>query len=133
MIYQEKLFTKEECDKIISYQNVYLDLIYRSAEPSIDLENRRIDNVGIILKGKKLGKFFNVWDIVNNSESEWMFEKLFNCNIKLLYVCSSNVIFISCLESDINVVSNTSTACASFANSSLKFSITFPILCILFQ
>ena len=29
MIYQEKIFTKEECDKIISYQNVYLDLIFR--------------------------------------------------------------------------------------------------------
>jgi len=78
MIYQEKIFTKEECDKIISYQNVYLDLIFRSKEPSIDLENRRIDNVGMVVKGKKLGKFFNVWDIVNDAESEWMFEKLFN-------------------------------------------------------
>jgi hypothetical protein len=78
MIYQEKIFTKEECDKIISYQNVYLDLIFRSEEPSIDLENRRIDNVGMVVKGKKLGKFFNVWDILNNNESEWMFEKLFN-------------------------------------------------------
>jgi hypothetical protein len=78
MIYQEKIFTKEECDKIISYQNVYLDLLFRDKEPSIDLENRRIDNVGMVVKGKKLGKFFNVWDIVNNSESEWMFEKLFN-------------------------------------------------------
>jgi len=78
MIYQEKIFTKEECDKIISYQNVYLDLIFRSKEPSIDLENRRIDNVGMVVKGKKLGKFFNVWDIVNDAESEWMFKKLFN-------------------------------------------------------
>jgi hypothetical protein len=78
MIYQEKIFTKEECDKIISYQNVYLDLLFRSKEPSIDLENRRIEQVGIVLKGKKLGKFFNVWDIVNDAESEWMFERLFN-------------------------------------------------------
>jgi len=77
MIYQEKIFTKEECDKIISYQNVYLDLKFRSAEPVIDLENRRIDN-GKVLRGKKQGKFYNVWDIVNDSESEWMFEKLLN-------------------------------------------------------
>lgn len=76
MIYQEKIFTKEECDKIISFQNIYLDLIFRSKEPSIDLENRRIEHVGAVIKSKKLGKFYNVWDIVNNSESEWMFEKL---------------------------------------------------------
>jgi hypothetical protein len=77
MIYQEKIFTKEECDKIISYQNTYLDLLYRSTEPSIDLENRRIDS-GKVLRGKKFGKFFNVWDISNDTESEWMFEKLLN-------------------------------------------------------
>ena len=77
MIYQEKIFTKEECDKIISYQNVYLDLTFRDKEPSIDLENRRIDS-GKVLRGKKMGKFFNVWDIVNDAESEWMFEKLLN-------------------------------------------------------
>jgi len=57
MIYQEKIFTKEECDKIISYQNTYLDLLFRDKEPSIDLENRRIDNVSMVIKGKKLGKF----------------------------------------------------------------------------
>jgi hypothetical protein len=78
MIYQEKIFTKEECDKIISFQNIYLDLIFRSKEPSIDLENRRIDDVGAVIEGKKLGKFYNVWDIVNNTESKWMFEKLLN-------------------------------------------------------
>jgi hypothetical protein len=91
MIYQEKIFTKEECDKIISYQNVYLDLIFRHKEPSIDLENRRIDNVGMVLDGKKLGKFFNVWDIVYDVESEWMFEKLLNWFSKVSNIkCNSN-------------------------------------------
>ena len=41
MIYQEVIFTKEECEKIISYKEVYTDLIWRSLEPAIDFENRR--------------------------------------------------------------------------------------------
>ena len=91
MIYQEKIFTKEECDKIISYQNVYLDLIFRGKEPAIDLKNRRIDNVGMVVDGKKLGKFFNVWDIVYDVESGWMFEKLLNWFSKVSNIkCNPN-------------------------------------------
>lgn len=78
MIYQEKIFTKEECDKILSYTKIYTDLPFRELEPNLDLDNRRINEFTKTENGKKLGKFFNVWDIVNDTESEWMFEKLFN-------------------------------------------------------
>lgn len=78
MIYQEKIFTKEECDKILSYTKIYTDLPFRELESNLDLDNRRINQFTKMENGKKLGKFFNVWDIVNDTESEWMFEKLFN-------------------------------------------------------
>ena len=78
MIYQEKIFTKEECDKILSYTKIYTDLPFRELEYRLDLDNRRINEITKVENGKKLGKFFNVWDIVNDTESEWMFEKLFN-------------------------------------------------------
>ena len=78
MIYQEKIFTKEECDKILSYTKIYTDLPFRKLEPRLDLNNRRINEFVKMENGKKLGKFFNVWDIVNDAETEWMFEKLFN-------------------------------------------------------
>ena len=78
MIYQEKIFTKEECDKILSYTKIYTDLPFRKLEYRLDLANRRINEFAKMENGKKLGKFFNVWDIVNDGESEWMFEKLFN-------------------------------------------------------
>jgi hypothetical protein len=75
----------------MSFQNIYLDLIFRSKEPSIDLENRRIDVVGEVIEGKKLGKFYNVWDIVNNTESKWMFEKLLNWFSKVSNIeCNPN-------------------------------------------
>jgi len=78
MIYQQKIFTKEECDKILSYRNIYTDLPYREAEPIIDLENRRIDQFIRLENGKKTGKFFNVWDIPNDEETHWFFEKIIN-------------------------------------------------------
>ena len=78
MIYQEKIFTKQECDKILSYTKIYTDLPFRKLESRLDLDNRRINEFVKMENGKKLGKFFNVWDIVNDAETEWMFEKLFN-------------------------------------------------------
>lgn len=77
-IFQEKIFTKKECEKILSYTEIYTDLIFRSKEPIIDYENRRIEQVVKQINGKNIGKFFNVWDIVNDKESNWMFEKLVN-------------------------------------------------------
>ena len=76
MIYQEVIFTKEECEKIIAYKEVYTDLIWRSLEPAIDFENRRIDHHTHTKGGKKFGKFFNVWDIQNDSNTLWVFERL---------------------------------------------------------
>lgn len=92
MIYQEKIFTKEECDKILSYREIYTDLPYRGAEDVIDLENRRIDQFIRLENGKKTGKFFNVWDIPNDKETHWFFKKIINwfSNISEIQIKDSN-------------------------------------------
>jgi hypothetical protein len=76
MIYQEKIFSKEECEKILSYTNIYTDLVFRSKEPNIDFEKRRIEHITKHTNGKNIGKFFNVWDIRHDEETHWMFEKI---------------------------------------------------------
>ena len=58
MIYQEKIFTKEECDKILSYTKIYTDLPFRKLESRLDLANRRINEFTKMENGKKLGKFY---------------------------------------------------------------------------
>jgi len=78
VIYQEKIFTKEECKRIIDFKNIYTDLPFREREKNIDFENHRIDQLVKIEGEKKFGKFFNVWDIKNDVDSEWMFFKLTN-------------------------------------------------------
>lgn len=78
MIYQNKIFTKEECEKIIEFSKTYTDMPFREMEKTIDKDNHRIDQLVKNLKDKKLGKFFNIWDIINDKNSEWMFDKLSN-------------------------------------------------------
>ena len=53
MIYQEKIFTKEECDKILSYTKIYTDLPFRKLESRLDLANRRINEFAKMENGKK--------------------------------------------------------------------------------
>ncbi len=75
--YQEVIFSKEECDKIINLHKDYsASPIHRKLEPIIDLENSRIDDVRINNKNEKLGKCFYVYDIPKNENTEWIFEKL---------------------------------------------------------
>lgn len=98
MIYQEKIFTKEECDKILSYKEIYTDLPFRKTEPVIDLDNRRIDQFIKLENGKKTGKFFNVWDIPNDSNTHWFFEKIIKwfSNISQIEVKDANYYPIGC-------------------------------------
>lgn len=78
MIYENKIFTKEECERIIEFSKIYTDLPFREKEKNLDKENHRIDQLVKKLEDKKFGKFFNVWDVVNDKNSEWMFNKLSN-------------------------------------------------------
>jgi hypothetical protein len=76
MIYQEKIFTEDECNKIINFSKIYLDLPYRQKEKFIDYSTHRIEHFFEKNSEKKIGKFFHVWDIQNDENSEWMFIKL---------------------------------------------------------
>lgn len=85
--YQEVIFTKEECEKIIKLHKNYPALeVFRKLELSIDIENSRINYVYRNEEGKKEGKAFFVYDIVRNEETEWLFEKLINWFIKVTNV-----------------------------------------------
>ena len=66
MIYQESLFTKEECDKIIGYSKTYTENIYQN--PSI-VNNRRTLN-------ENEGFGFDIFVILNEKNTQWVFEKL---------------------------------------------------------
>lgn len=89
MIYQEKIFTKQECDTIIGYSKIYnANPKLRSSEQFIDYKNNRIDSV-VIKGGEKIGKSFYVYDIMKDPNTEWLFDKLFGwfetvSNIKLI-------------------------------------------------
>jgi hypothetical protein len=77
MIYQEKIFTEDECNKIIDFSKIYnANPSLRKAEPNIDFKTNRVDSV-IYKNGEKLGKRFFAHDILRNENTEWLFEKLF--------------------------------------------------------
>jgi hypothetical protein len=66
MVYQESLFTKEECDKIIGYSKTHRENVYQ--DPHI-VNNRRTLNEAI-------GFGYDVFVILNEKNTEWIFEKL---------------------------------------------------------
>lgn len=67
MIYQEKIFTKEECDIIKNYHKKYTDL--KGWFPEKNLDGQRIKHP------KKLMSY-DVFLILNNEETKWVFSKL---------------------------------------------------------
>lgn len=99
MIYQEIIFTKDECDSIINYKNKYKSFVI-TPEWSV-LENTRTvyhkeNNYNGINKeiGTDWIKKYNVWDIPINDETIWFYHKIYNwfmdvSGIKL----NKNVIF----------------------------------------
>jgi hypothetical protein len=71
MIYQEKIFTKEECDKIITYSNTY-----KNTEGFFNKQHIKIADNRIV---SNTGRFsYNVYAIPNNKNTEWVFNKLLN-------------------------------------------------------
>jgi len=70
MIYQEKIFTKEECDTIIGYSHIYKNT-----------KGHFIDKVDVIdnrLQSKHGKLSYNVYVILNDEITEWFFNKLQN-------------------------------------------------------
>ncbi len=88
--YQEKIFSKEECDAIINFSKIYkASKERRVLEPKIDFETNRVEDIFRVSEdNKKYGKSFFVYDIIREEETEWLFVKLLNwfserSNIKL--------------------------------------------------
>jgi hypothetical protein len=76
MIYQEKIFTKEECDIIKKYGNQYsIDLTTRYKFNEI--HNGYIDGNRVIFKqNDEIVTSYETHIIPNNEETEWMFNKV---------------------------------------------------------
>jgi hypothetical protein len=70
MIYQEKIFTKEECDTIIGYSD-----IYKNTKEYFTNEVDVIDNR---LQSKNGKLAYDVYVILNDETTEWFFNKLQN-------------------------------------------------------
>lgn len=81
-VYEEiGFFSKEECDKILNFSKIYKteEMVRPSDVDNIDFETNRLDSkLGNDLTGKKYGKFYYVWDVWNDENSNWMFDKLIN-------------------------------------------------------
>lgn len=72
MIQQEKIFSKEECEKIINYSKL------ENNEPVFNFTNNKIGKYkdNRITFGKDAS--YNVYMLYNTLETEWMFDKLLN-------------------------------------------------------
>jgi len=68
MIYQEKIFSKEECERIINYSKL------EDNEPTF-IQNANIKYSNNRIKVKDIVSY-NVYKVYNTNETEWMFDKL---------------------------------------------------------
>ena len=83
MIYQEKIFTKEECDLIISYANPEMDI--KKYFNFTETVTAKLDNNKLKMGFKTS---YNVFVLLNDETNKWFFDKLTNwfektSNIKL--------------------------------------------------
>jgi hypothetical protein len=82
MIYQEVIFTKEECDNIINYKEKY-DSFLITPEWSLLNNSRTVYHKeknfnGMEVEfGKDWVKKYNVWDIPINEETIWFYDKIY--------------------------------------------------------
>jgi hypothetical protein len=74
MIYQEKIFTQEECDKILSYRFDYPNHIVTPNWSMI--EGTR--TVYLQVENLNWYKKYNVWDIPIDSNTSWFYEKIYS-------------------------------------------------------
>jgi hypothetical protein len=77
MIWQERIFSKDECNKIIEYSNLYPII-----EDKFNRDGKFIKNGDITIDGNRLTHrtsfSYNFYSIPNNDDTEWMFDKLIN-------------------------------------------------------
>ena len=95
MIYQENIFTKEECDRIINYKNKYESIIVTDPDSLIDNTRtvyHKEENYTPYFKflgktyengideetGNQWVKKYNVWDIPTNDETMWFYDKIYD-------------------------------------------------------
>lgn len=82
MIYQDIIFTKEECDRIINYKNKYHSFLV-TPEWSLINNSRTVYhkeenfNGSIFENGKDWVKKYNVWDIPINEETIWFYDRIY--------------------------------------------------------
>lgn len=69
MIYYEKIFDKDECNKIINYHKIYTDII--------DHYPKEFTNGNVISDDLESFKY-ETYVINNDSETSWFFDKLLN-------------------------------------------------------
>ena len=82
MIYQEVIFTKEECDAIINYKNKYHSFLVTPTWSLLDntrtVYHEEFDFNGVDKEiGKNWTKRYNVWDIPINDETYWFYDKVY--------------------------------------------------------
>jgi hypothetical protein len=88
MIYQEVIFTKEECDNIINYKEKY-DSFLITPEWSLLNNSRTVYHKeknfnGMEVEfGKDWVKKYNVWDIPINEETIWFYDKIYTWFISI--------------------------------------------------
>lgn len=88
MIYQEVIFTKEECDTIIDYKNKYHSFILTpelsllSNTRTVYHEEKNFNGVGYD-NSKDWIKRYDVWDIPINEETFWFYDRIYKWFSKL--------------------------------------------------
>lgn len=70
MIFQEQIFTKEECDKIIGYSKTYTNSDNYFSD-AVSVDNNRLKSVRNTFS-------YDVFVIKNDPNTEWFFNKLLN-------------------------------------------------------
>lgn len=72
MIYQDVIFTKEECDTIINYKNKYHTFLV-TPEWSVLKDTRTVYHESANNWLKK----YNVWDVPINEETLWFYDRIY--------------------------------------------------------
>lgn len=69
MIHYEKIFTKDECDRIINYHKIYTDISNHYPKEFLN---------GNVISDDLESFKYETYIITNDSETEWFFNKLLN-------------------------------------------------------
>jgi hypothetical protein len=83
MVYQEVIFTKEECDIIINYKKKYQSFLvtptWSLLKNTRTVYHKENDFNGVNYeKGKDWEKKYNVWDVPLDDETKWFYYKIYN-------------------------------------------------------